>query len=498
MDTVASIDGAALSEADRFERDVAMHGARLRLFSGQVERGWERRPSAADEIGDALFLLLARDFAPFEERLESMTQRLEAAPTALQQVRSRLGDRPVRLWSELEMTAAGELPTLVAEIVGAAREQWPGGGAEMVRRETAARATNEALGGYASWIAEQRADASEDVALGRDELDSLIDLRALDGLGVEDILAIGWEQLDRMHAERREAGRAIDPDASEAEIVEGVKAEGPADFDAALAAYRDAMLRSRRFIEEHDLATIPRNELLEILPTPAYMRSSIPLAAYFEPAAFDRPIRGVYVVSPSVDGDPRAMREHNWSAIVNTSVHEAYPGHHLQFSAALASPTPARLLTGAPEFAEGWGMYSEQMMLEEGFEDTPARRVVVATDAIWRACRIILDIRLHRGEIGVDEAIDFLVEHTMFERPVARTEVLRYTQMPGYNLSYLLGKVLLLRLRTDEQHRLGEAFSLKSFHDALLYSGTLPVSFHRRLLAGAGGGPTRPEAMVES
>jgi uncharacterized protein (DUF885 family) len=137
-------------------------------------------------------------------------------------------------------------------------------------------------------------------------------------------------------------------------------------------------------------------------------------------------------------------------------------------------------------------MYCEQMMLDEGFEDSPERQVIVATDAIWRAARIILDIRLHRGELRVEEAIDFLIEHTGFERPVARAEVYRYTQTPTYNLSYLLGKVLLLRLRADEQHRLGDEFSLKAFHDALLYSGSLPISFHRRLLAGGGGGPTLP------
>ena len=116
----------------------------------------------------------------------------------------------------------------------------------------------------------------------------------------------------------------------------------------------------------------------------------------------------------------------------------------------------------------------------------------MATDAIWRAARIVLDIRLHRGEIEVKDAVDFLVEHTGFERSVARAEVHRYTATPGYNLSYLLGKQLLMRLRADEQARHGAAFSLKAFHDALLYSGSLPVSFHRRLLAGEGGGPTPP------
>jgi uncharacterized protein (DUF885 family) len=139
-------------------------------------------------------------------------------------------------------------------------------------------------------------------------------------------------------------------------------------------------------------------------------------------------------------------------------------------------------------------MYCEQLMLEEGFEDTPARRIIVATDAIWRAARIVLDVRLHRGEIGVGEAIEFLIEHTGFERPNAVAEVHRYTRTPTYNLSYLLGKILLLRLRADEQRRLGSSFSLCAFHDALIYSGSIPVSFHRRLLLGEGGGPTRPGA----
>jgi len=489
-----AFDPVTLSEPLRFERDVALHGARLRLFDGDVVRGWERRTSATDEIGDALFLLLARDFAPFEERLESITQRIEAIPTALAQVRDRLGDEPVRLWMELEEVAAAELPLLVHEIVTSAASAWPQGSPESRRLHSAARATRAALFDYAAWIEQQLERCGSRIALGTDELDGLIALRALEGMSSDDILAIGYEQLEAMHVARREAGRQIDASLDEAEVVDRVKADGPTDFGAALGGYRDAMMRARRYVAERDLATLPADDVIEVLPTPAHMRSTIPLAAYFEPAAFDRPIRGVYIVTPSVDGDPRAMLEHNWSSIVNTSVHEAYPGHHHQSSAALASPSPARLLTDAPEFHEGWAMYCEQMMLEEGFEDTPERRITVSTDAIWRACRIILDIRLHRGEIGVDEAIDFLAEHTRFERPVAKAEVFRYTQTPGYNLSYLLGKVLLLRLRADEQRRLGDAFSLKDFHDALLYSGSLPVSFHRRLLAGQGGGPTMPGA----
>jgi uncharacterized protein (DUF885 family) len=487
-----AIDPVTLGPRVAFERELALHGARLRLFEDEVVRGWERTLDASEQIGGALFLLAARDFAPLDERLVSMTSRIEGIPAALAQARDRLGHDTVRLWLELERGSAAELPGLLREIAASAAEAWPEGGPASTRLEAAVEAADSALADYTGWLGARAQEAGDRLALGSDELDALVGLRAFDGLTTDDILAIGQDELEAQHEARREAGRHIGPSLSEERIVARVKADGPADFEAALAGYKSAMFRARDFIGAHDLATLPLDDVLEVVPTPRHMRGLLPLAAYFDPAAFDRPARGTYVVTPSVDGDPGAMREHNWSSIVNTSVHEAYPGHHLQLTAALATPTPARLMIEAPEFVEGWGMYCEQMMIEEGFEDSPERRVIVATDAIWRAARIILDIRLHRGEVDVEEGIEFLVRHTGFERPVARAEVQRYTTTPGYALSYLLGKVLLLRLRADEQKRLGHGFSLGRFHDALLYSGSLPVSFHRRLLAGDGGGPTPP------
>jgi len=259
------------------------------------------------------------------------------------------------------------------------------------------------------------------------------------------------------------------------------------------------MVRARQHLVDHDIVTVPPDERIEVMQTPDYLRNVIPFAAYFSPPKFDPNPKGIYIVTRSVDDDPNAMREHNFSAISNTSIHEAYPGHHLQLAVANGHPSLTRLAVDAPEFVEGWGMYSEQMMREQGFDDAPTFRLNMHTDAIWRACRIILDVRMHRGEVGVEEAVAFLVEHTSFEEPNARAEVRRYTYTPTYQLSYLLGKVLLLGLRADEQARLGGAFSLRDFHDTLLRNGSLPISFHRRLLrerlAGetGGGGSTRTE-----
>jgi uncharacterized protein (DUF885 family) len=480
------LDPAGLGPALRFDRELAIHGTRRGLFDLEEHRLWERRPSAMEEVGDGLFLLFARDFAPLRDRLLSMTSRLEAAPRLIHQQRERIGPRRVRLWDETELRTASAMPALFDEITAAAADTWGIDAPEQSRLLKASEEAKTAVDEYTEWLRQTLDQGGDDFALGRERYDRLVALREFDGLTSDEILTIGEEQLAANKAAREAVARKIDPHASEADVLTRVKADHPVDFEAALAAYRDSMARARQHVIDRDLATLPEGENLAVVPTPPYLRNVLPFAAYFAPAKFDADSGGIYVVTPSVDGDPRAMLEHNRASISNTSIHEAYPGHHVQLSAAMRHPSLARLLVDAPEFIEGWGMYSEQMMREQGFDDTPDHMLILYTDAIWRAARIILDVRMHRGDIGVPEAIDFLVEHTGFERPQATAEVHRYTYTPTYQVSYLLGKVMLLRLREDEQRRLGERFSLKAFHDAMLYAGSLPISYQRRVLAGEG------------
>jgi uncharacterized protein (DUF885 family) len=483
---VEAIDPAGLSAEARLERDLELHNLRHDLFDLEVQRVWERRSTALDGVGDPLFALFARDFAPLPERLDAMASRMEATPAFLAASRSRAVVPQVRLWQTIEIETAGEIPTLFDEIVAAGDGVLAG--AEQRRLRTAADRAKSAVAEYRTWLESTLPNGTDDWALGRERYDELVGLRAFDGLDADAILAIGLEQLDRNAAARVEAAREIDPGVDEKTVVDRIKEDHPATFEQALTAYRDVMVRARRHLIERDIVTVPDDERIEVIPTPEYIRNVIPFAAYFDPPKFDPAPSGIYIVTPSVGDDPNAMREHNYSSISNTSIHEAYPGHHLQLSVAGKHPSLTRALTNAPEFVEGWGMYSEQMMREQGFDDAPNFRLNMYTDAIWRACRIILDVRMHRGEVGVDEAIRFMVEKTSFEQANARAEVFRYTYTPTYQLSYLLGKVLLLQLRADESARLGRAFSLKRFHDALLRNGSLPISFQRRLLAGEGGG----------
>jgi uncharacterized protein (DUF885 family) len=479
------VDASDLSPYWAIERELALFATRRNLFDDDVHRVWERRVSATDEIGDGVFLLYARGARPLAERLSAIAARLEAGPEHIEQQKSRLGQRPMRLWNEMELEATGSLPALFEEVLVAARGELGETHAEVARLERASRDMTAALEAYAGWLREQLGRATDDFALGREKYDELIGLRAFDGLSTDDILEIGEEQLAANREARRQAALEIDAGATEAEVVDRVKSDHPADFAAALDAYRRAMDEARQFVIDHDIATMPPGETLTVIETPEYLRNVMPFAAYYGPPKFESgpTHQGLYIVTPSVNGDPRAMREHNYASIYNTSIHEAYPGHHQQLAAANEHPSVFRQLVDAPEFVEGWAMYCELMMREQGFDTSPEHRLMMHTDAIWRACRIILDVKLHRGQIGIDEATDFMVEQTAFERPNAGAEVKRYTFTPSYQMSYLLGRVLLLRLRDDERRRLGERFSLGRFHDAMLGQGSLPISFQRRILA---------------
>ncbi len=470
-------DPSDLSPERALDRDLAIHQGRLSLFWLTEYRSWTGSSGAAEHVGEALFPLFTRDFAPLAARLASIAARLEAAPSFIAETRERVS-HPVRLWTEIDLESTESLPGFLDTIVAAARAE--GGDAALTGRlEKATEATKAALADHASWLRDDVMPRSNGAwQAGPDRFEEMVRLRELEASG-DEILAVGEELLASEKQARDEIAREIDPSASLEEVADLVKNDHAPTFAESLSEYRESMDRARAFVVEMDLATPPAEDHLSVMETPSFIRHLIPFAAYYEPAKFDATPVGTYIVTPP--GTPEMMREHNRSSISNTSVHEAYPGHHLQLSAAVTNPSLVRLFSGAPEFAEGWAFYCERMMKEAGFDATPKGWYVVHNDAIWRATRIILDVQLHRGLISFDEAVDRLVAETGFERPAALAEVKRYTSTPTYQLSYLFGRHMIERLKAEVAAGQGRAFSLKAFHDTLLSGGTMPVSYARRL-----------------
>ena len=210
--------------------------------------------------------------------------------------------------------------------------------------------------------------------------------------------------------------------------------------------------------------------------TPEFRRHEIPFAAYLSPSPKDPNQVGYYYVTPVTNDD--LLREHNWVGLENTSVHESYPGHHLQFSIANSIPaasTLPRLMNESSVFYEGWALYCEQLMQEQGFLKSKEHRFVMLKDRLWRALRIIIDVKTQTGRMTYDQAADLMVRELHFPRAQACGDLNWYSQSPAVPMGYALGWTIINRLREQEQMRLGNKFNLCEFHDKLLSAGSISL-----------------------
>lgn len=472
----AAFDPAELSGGRPLDRELALYTLDLELFQLEEVRHWESIPGGAESVGEGLFPLFTREFAPLEQRMESITGRLEDAPRYLEEVRTRIS-RPVKLWTEMDLEASQGTPGFFEVIARSAEGKIPSDAFKAL--SVAKEEATQALEAYQTWLREEvLPGASGEHILGEELFARWVGLRHL-GLDPGEIRALGARYLEATKAELAEVARAIDPAASVEEVKERIKGEHPESFEGVLEAVRDAVREARAFVARNRLATLPPAEKLHVMETPAFIRPIIPFAALFGAAKFDEVQEGAYIVTPPSDGE-ELLKEHNYPAIINTAVHEGYPGHHLQLSAANLHPSLVRTLSGAVETVEGWAHYCEDMMYQQGFHASPELRFVQLLDVIWRACRIIIDVDLHSGRMSFGEAVELLVREAGMERPSAVAEVKRYTKYPTYQLSYLLGKHLITDLRREVEERMGERFSLAFFHDTILYAGSIPFFLLRQ------------------
>ncbi|MGQ0797761.1 MAG: DUF885 domain-containing protein [Methanobacteriota archaeon] len=471
------IERRPLSPGKKIDHGVLRNSLRLFLFQDEGLGIWRSFPDGAGTAADALFSLFLRDFAPLPRRLESITGRLEATPRFLAETKTRVRE-PVKLWCEIGLESAEHVPEFYAIIVAAGQGVLPG--SDAARLEEAAAKSTEAARAYVRWIRDDLLPrATVRVGVGAARFRRLVRLREL-GLTVEEIYAVGKRYLRESKRELARIATEIRPGATVEEAKEIVKSDHPEDFAGALAYTARTMDDSKRFIRERGLASIPPNEELRVLETPSYLRHVIPFAAYNQPARFETRQQGIYIVTAHPD-KPEMLRELGYAHIRNTAVHEGYPGHHLQLTCANLNPSLARVFGYAIESVEGWAHYCEDMMKQSGFSADPATKFVQVTDQIWRACRILIDVDLHCGRMTFDEAVDFLVRESGMERPAALAEVKRYTYNPAYQLSYLIGKHLIVRLKKDVKRGFGKDYSDRLFHDTFLYAGSLPMK-HMRLV----------------
>lgn len=430
----------------------------------------------------ALYLMSVRDYAPAEDRARNATERLILLPALLDQARENLTQvAPVfaRTASAMARSGVALCSGLLPLHLGSALEDDPG---EFARWENALRGAEAALTSFATWLDEEVAPvATADFAIGEEAFRTKN--RCLHGLTdtIDELLDYATRLKTETERELDALAREIDGGRGWREVAESLKDDHPT-AEGLIEAYAAAMERARQFVEGYGLVEIPPGESLEVTATPDFLRPIIPYAAYLPPAPFELDQRGFFFVTLPDEDAVNALRDHPKAGIAVTALHEAYPGHHLQLTWSNRAPNVTGRVFHTPVFAEGWALYCEELMWEEGFYSGPEERFLQLKDLLWRACRIIVDVGLHTRGWSTESAVRFLVDEAGLEPVNAEIEVDRYCAEPTQPLSYAIGKREIMRLRERWRDRNGAEAPLRHFHDQLLGWGTIPIHLVARAM----------------
>jgi len=446
-------------------------------FDFYERRIHELNPDVSEDLGGLIFIMFTRNYAPLEKRLEAIAARIEKMPKYLEEFRLRFEkSQPVRLWTQLAIEKTQSMMGLFMFILQAVKGKVSDKVYE--RLQKAVENLQPALKAHLEWLHGLLTKTREEWAIGREKFEKLLQLREL-GMNSEEILNLGVKYLNELKAERERLAQQIAPGKTVKEVLEMIERKAPKTFEEALEYTKKVMEEARQFVQEKGIATVYPEDVLIVEETPAFMAPIIPFAALMMPAKFDKPQIGIYIVTRP--RDPANLGKHlNYPSIRNTAVHEAFPGHFLQ-GAISNRGSIVRLFAGGDETVEGWAHYCEELMREKGFITDLETRLIQVNDMIWRAVRIIVDVKLSRGEMTFEEAVEMLVKDAGMSREAAVAEVNRYTQTPGYPLSYLLGKHLILKLKEEVKKKMGSKFNEKLFHDTILENGYLPISMLRKI-----------------
>jgi uncharacterized protein (DUF885 family) len=475
------VDGAE----DEADRDALVARIDEVVLSHEVERPPHRNPfAAATAIPNALLDLLARDFAPLETRMRSAAARLDAVPRFLDQARVLLDEPCPALWRRMAVNAAANAATFLAEDVPRAAA----GTAVAGRVAEAAASAADALREFGRWLESEhpaRVGGDAPFAIGEAALARrLREAHRLEGTPA-DLLALGEAQIGEItDALAEQAGRLGGGDWA-ATLAE-VKDHHPGAGEL-LPAYTAELARLEHFVLESDLVTDPQAKVL-VEPTPEFLRDFAGYAAYYPAGPFDPYQQGYFWVTPPPE--EAGLRDHSYAGIPGVSAHEGYPGHHLQVTTVNRLDSVTRRALRSTVMAEGWGLYTEQLMHDAGYY-TPQARLVQLGMRLLRALRIVLDMGLQTGTLSYDEAVAKAVDVAKISEPIARSEVARYTMTPTQPSSYLVGALQLERLRAAVEADLGAGFRKRDFHDRVLSYGHMPPGLIARAMGYPGDLGTR-------
>jgi hypothetical protein len=503
---IESLDGRGWSRWALDDREMLLCFVRSRIFELQTQRVWQQNPDFYSSVlSDSTFLLMGRNYAPPVERLASLTARERQMPALLQQARTNLRNPP-RVFTEIALEQLPGIVDFFRNDVPATFRDVPDPKLQAEFAQTNA-AVVAALGEYETWLRSDLLPRSNgDFRLGAENLRTKLVNEEMVDVPLDRLMQVGLENLHRNQREFQRVARLIDPTKTPPQLLDEIEREHPA-ADQLLQAFRDKLTGIRDFTDAHSIITTPGRGLPSLQETPPFMRATT-FASMDAPGPFETKATEAFfnVTLPEKDWTPPQVEEYmagyNWGVITSTAIHEVIPGHYEQYLWNEHVPSRIRqflsldLSNVGSHFAgtnvEGWAHYTEQMMIDEGYGRTPGipgehdiaylkLRLGQLQDALLRNARFVVAIRMHTGEMTMDEATAFFVDEGYQTKSNAVREVKRGTGDPTY-LMYTLGKLQIQKLRADWTKLQKGTPAPSRFHDLFMRQGVAPVKVIRRAL----------------
>lgn len=434
----------------------------------------------SDSFDPAPYITL--DYAPLKDRLESYTRYAGSIPRAAKQVRENLRMPMARTRLEYGIASFGGLADYFANDVPAVFAEVEDGALQASFEEANAAAA-EAMGELREWLISNRETATEDYALGAELFSQMLyDTERVD-VSLEELEAIGRADLARNQLALAEACAEFAPGETIRACFSKMANRKPEGGSVATA--RRQLEEIKAFMVEQDLVSIPGPEEALVNESPPYARSNF---AYINiPGPFEENQPSVYYISPpdpSWPEDVQAAYVQGESDLLFTSVHEVWPGHFLNFLHANRAEWTFGRVFVTYAFGEGWGHYTEEMMLEAGLRGASAEtRIGQISNAMLRNARFLSAIGLHTQGMTVEESEKLFTDEAYQDEGTARQQAARGTYDPGY-LNYTMGKLLILRLREDWTADRGGRDAWREFHDTFLSFGGPPIPLVRAKMMG--------------
>jgi uncharacterized protein (DUF885 family) len=488
---LASFDTASLSKKMFIDFRILQSSVKNELFNFNDLKTYTNNPMTYAGAVD-MNSYVKRNFAPLEDRLQSIIAVEKQLPSVFIAAKANLSDSLAKPYIDIAINIAqGSVGFLKKDLLVALKD---------VKNDTlmkAFKASNDtaiaAINDYVSFLQKEKLPkAHNHYAIGEDNYKKMLLYGEDITLSPEKILEIGLAELKKEQAVFNASAHIINPNKKPIDVYHDVESEHPT-ADSLIPVAKKHLESIRQYLIDKNICSMPSEVRVQVKETPEYARAtstaSLDIAGPFEKNATE----SYYYITP-VDNTWTAQQKEDWLAMFNyyttdvVTIHEAYPGHYTQGLHLNASnATKLEKIFGSYAFIEGWAHYTEKMMLDEGYGNngdsiTAAKyRMAQSGDALLRICRLCVSIKTHCQGISVDEATKFFMDNWYQGDKPSRQEALRGTFDPGY-LFYTLGKLQILKLRDDYQKQEGANYSLKKFNDMMMDNGMPPIRLMREIM----------------